>query len=59
MTLAVGMYWEGPCPDWILACQKTVFHHCGKVRLLGPRDFDQIQDTDRDLDNEAAFSWMG
>src|SRR6266540_4290909 len=50
MTLPVWLYWEGPCPDWILACRETITSHARDPRLLGPRDIDQLRDSDRDLD---------
>jgi SAM-dependent methyltransferase len=48
--LPVWMYWEGPCPDWIAACQETARRHVPQLRLLGPREFDALWDTDRDID---------
>src|SRR5262249_49751146 len=27
MTLPVWLYWEGTCPEWIKACQRTIFPH--------------------------------
>lgn len=50
MSLPVWMYWEGPCPEWVRACQQTVFRHGRAVRLLGPEEFDAMRDTDRDID---------
>ena len=48
--LPVWMYWEGPCPEWIKQCQRTVFRHAPDVRLLSPQDFDKLRDADRDID---------
>jgi SAM-dependent methyltransferase len=50
MTLPVWMYWEGDCPDWILACRRTIERYAAEPRLLGPREVDQLRDTDRDID---------
>jgi biofilm PGA synthesis N-glycosyltransferase PgaC len=50
IRLPVWMYWEGPCPEWIRACHRSVSRHADDVRLLGPRDFDRIWDVDRDID---------
>lgn len=44
------MYWEGPCPEWIRQCHRTVFAHAQDVRLLGPDDFDELRTEDRDID---------
>jgi len=49
-SLPVWMYWEGSCPDWILACQDTIRRHVPNVRLLGPKDFDALWTSDRDID---------
>lgn len=46
------MYWEGDCPEWIRACQSTVFRHAGNVRLLSADDFYELWDVDRDIDLE-------
>src|SRR5262249_19132884 len=43
-------YWEGDCPEWIKACQNTVFAHAPDVRLLSPEDFDKLRDIDRNID---------
>ncbi|RSL18000.1 glycosyl transferase family 2 [Edaphobacter aggregans] len=48
--LPIWMYWEGQCPDWIKACQQTVFRHATDVRLLSSSDFDRLRDIDRDID---------
>lgn len=47
--LPVWMYWEGKCPEWIAACQKTIFAHAPNVRLLTPETFDELWDADRDI----------
>ncbi|MGH8908810.1 MAG: glycosyltransferase [Egibacteraceae bacterium] len=49
-SLPVWLYWEGPCPEWVRACHRSVGRHAGDVRLLGPGDFDRIWDVDRDID---------
>jgi GT2 family glycosyltransferase len=46
----VWLYWEGVCPDWIRACQRTIFAHALSARLLGPEDFQRLWDRDRDID---------
>ena len=48
-------YWEGPCPEWIRACQRTVGRHGGDVRLLGAADFDRLWDVDRDIDLSGLY----
>ena len=50
MNGPVWLYWEGPLPDWIAACRQTIFAHCPDVRLLDWTTFDQLWDSDRDLD---------
>jgi hypothetical protein len=47
--LPVWMYWEGKCPEWIAACQKTIFAHAPNARLLTPETFDELWDADRDI----------
>ena len=47
--LPVWTYWEGPCPDWIEACRRTIVKHAPDVRLLGPDDIDRLRDRDRDI----------
>ena len=46
----VWLYWEGSCPEWIRACQRTIFAHALSARLLGPEDFQRLWDRDRDID---------
>jgi hypothetical protein len=48
--LPVWMYWEGPCPEWVKHCQRTVFRHAREVRLLSADDFEKLWDVDRDID---------
>jgi hypothetical protein len=48
--LPIWMYWEGPCPEWIQECQRTIFAHSHDVRLLSPEGFDALRDHDRDID---------
>jgi hypothetical protein len=50
MTLPVWMYWEGECPEWIRACERTVRARAPDVRLVTPHDFDRMRSTDRDID---------
>jgi hypothetical protein len=49
MTLPVWLYWEGPRPDWIEACQRTICAHAPDVRLVTPAEFDRLRDSDRDI----------
>ena len=49
-SLPVWLYWEGPCPEWIKICQRTILRHVPGARLLTPRSFDEIRDRDRDID---------
>ena len=55
MSLPVWLYWEGPCPEWIRACQQTIFAHGADVRLLGPAQFDQLRQEDRDIDLSPLY----
>ena len=48
--LPVWLYWEGECPEWIKACQQTIFAHARGARLLTPEEFNRLRDTDRDID---------
>ena len=50
MNLPVWMYWEGDCPDWIHACQRTVLDHAKDVRLITPEEFARLRDVDADID---------
>jgi len=47
--LPVWLYWEGERPEWIHACQKTVFAHAENVQLINSDDFDILRDYDRDI----------
>lgn len=49
-TPPVWLYWEGPCPDWIVACRRTIEAHAADVRLLDASAFDALRDRDRDID---------
>lgn len=49
MEIPVWMYWEGDCPEWIRACQETVFRHADDVRLLSRNDFEKLRDRDYDI----------
>ncbi len=48
--LPIWTYWEGPCPEWIRACRRTITAHAPRVRILTPESFDQLRDRDRDID---------
>jgi hypothetical protein len=49
-ALTVWTYWEGPRPDWIRACLRTIAASAPNVRLLTPESFDRLRDRDRDVD---------
>jgi hypothetical protein len=44
------LYWEGPCPEWILRCRDTIVRHGGDVRLLDRAAFEALRTDDRDID---------
>jgi GT2 family glycosyltransferase len=44
------LYWEGPCPEWILRCRTTMLKHGGDIRLLGRDEFEALRTDDRDID---------
>lgn len=44
------LYWEGPCPEWILRCRDTIVRHGGDVRLLDRAAFEELRTDDRDID---------
>ena len=46
------LYWEGPCPEWILRCRETIMRHGGDVRLLDRDAFEALRTDDRDIDLE-------
>lgn len=46
---AVWVYWEGPCPDWIRACLRTLAIAAPNLRLLSAESFDHLRDHDRDI----------
>jgi SAM-dependent methyltransferase len=50
--LPVWTYWEGPCPDWIRACRRTLSRHAPGLRLLDPETFELLRagDPDRGID---------
>jgi hypothetical protein len=48
--LPIWAYWEGPCPPWIRACQRTIARHAPGLRMLTPESFDRLRDQDRDID---------
>jgi tetratricopeptide (TPR) repeat protein/glycosyltransferase involved in cell wall biosynthesis len=49
VLLPVWLYWEGECPDWITACQRTIIAHAPRAVLLRPGDFDRMRECDRDI----------
>ena len=50
LHLPLFLYWEGPCPDWILRCRETIMRHGGDVRLLDRAAFEALRQDDRDID---------
>lgn len=50
MHLPLWLYWEGPCPEWILRCRETILRHGGDVRLLDRAAFEALRTEDRDID---------
>jgi hypothetical protein len=46
----VWLYWEGPCPEWVRTCHRTIFKHAPTARLLDWESFNSLWDRDRDLD---------
>ena len=48
-SLPVWLYWEGELPEWIRACQKTVFNHVDNVQLLNPESFAELRDSELDI----------
>lgn len=55
MNLVIWMYWEGKCPPWVKACQRTILEHGPLVRLLAPADFDRLWKSDRDIDLKRLY----
>ena len=47
--LPIWLYWEGACADWIRVCQETILAKAPTARILSWSDFDQLWDSDRDL----------
>jgi hypothetical protein len=45
----VWLYWEGPRPAWIAACQRTIMEHAPGAMLLDPASFSELWDRDRDI----------
>ncbi|MDB5121306.1 MAG: hypothetical protein JWN56_2524 [Sphingobacteriales bacterium] len=54
-NLPVWLYWEGDLPGWINECQKTVFAHASNVQLLTPETFNELRDTDLDIDIKDLY----
>lgn len=48
-ALTVWVYWEGPRPQWIEACWRTLAAAAPQVRLLDAQSFDRLWDRDRDI----------
>jgi hypothetical protein len=48
--IPVWTYWEGPCPDWIESCHRTIVAHAPGARMLTPESFDGLRNRDRDVD---------
>lgn len=48
--LKVWTYWEGPQPDWIAACLRTIGKHAPELHVLDPVSFDALRKYDRDID---------
>ena len=46
----VWAYWEGPCPEWIGACLRTLAAAAPTLRMLDADSFDRLRDGDRDID---------
>ncbi len=46
----IWVYWEGPRPEWIRRCRRTIAAHAPRVRFLTPEAFDALRDRDRDID---------
>jgi hypothetical protein len=49
-ALPVWTYWEGPCPEWIQACRRTIAAFAPRLIHLTPEGFDRLRDRDRDID---------
>ena len=49
----IWMYWEGPMPEYIALCCKTVLAHNQHVRLLDRAAFDELFMFDRDINIDA------
>ncbi len=50
MHATIWLYWEGPKPDYISLCWRTVFEHNSGVTLLDRAAFDRLFVQDRDID---------
>jgi hypothetical protein len=50
LKLPIWIYWEGPQPEWIELCRRTIFAHASDVSALTPDSFDELRDRDRDID---------
>jgi hypothetical protein len=53
MTKPIWLYWEGPQPEYISLCCKTVFAHNENVVLLDRASFDRLFQHDRDINIDA------
>jgi hypothetical protein len=47
------MYWEGPMPEYIALCCKTVLAHNQHLRLLDRTAFDELFMVQRHIDIDA------
>ncbi len=52
-TPRIWMYWEGPMPDYISLCYKTIVAHNPSATLLNRTAFDDLFMLDRDIDIDA------
>ena len=48
-VLPIWTYWEGPCPEWINACSRTISAFSPQLIHLSPETFDRLWDRDRDI----------
>lgn len=53
MRNTVWLYWEGPQPDYIRLCCRTVSEHNDNVVLLDRASFDDLFVQDRDIDIDS------
>ena len=53
--LPVWFYWEGKRPAWIEACHQTIIANAPTARFLTPETFDELWQTDRDIDISRLY----